>query len=348
MLCHAVHRPCKVMSEIGGVGEAGPPPPPGEKQKGRKKSLRKSGKRDQSPGGTLVNTDGAVRGPSRKSSRVLRETKHNQDLSKALVLPERKQSKLGLHNGSGQSPFGGMQKKDSLGVMREESWELELASPHKHHCEKLAESSDLEDNTPRKLRSPIGLAAAAGNADMDSIDLDDVEVLRNDFPNSPHGSSLGSKKILSELEELGSDTVFDLCLDAKLNVGNGQTQPDLLDMVSIHPEIELNCGLCEDFDIRISGIESQIGALREVVKIAGSEGSTNEDVSEESEERSTSKKGGKWTWKDHVFGNAAANNPQSERQKLLLEREELHKAINFLFRKIEETESKRKKIHMSL
>eukprot|EP00171_Calliarthron_tuberculosum_P009393 IDg9393t1 len=269
------------MSEAGGVGKAGPPPP-GEKQHGCEKEKNTSDRGDQRPqtSGSLVNTDGLMRGPSRKSSMLaLREPRQ---------LPERKHSLLGPRNLSGKAPFVEIHKKDSLSVMREESLELELSVQHQNHPVKDMLSSDLEENTPRKLRRPAVLAIGSGNADFDFIDLDDIEALRNQNRQFMHLNSASNKRVLSELEELGND-IIELGLDGKSKLSSSNAQPDLLDLVSTHQDIELNCGFCEDYEIRIAGIESQLNALREVVRIAGSENFVIDEGSEDAEERLASR-----------------------------------------------------------
>lgn len=303
----------------------------------KKRPTKKSAKASQisSSEGSLATTDGHFRRPVRRKSKLFLKNSKLSEPTSSPFSTSHGEARRTLHGRQGSLLI---QKKDSLAVMREDSVDLDASSNNRHNNHVPSGSSDLEEKTTPKRFANLILQPT--NSELDSIDLEDVEVLRNKGQRAIQRSPSPVER--SELDALGEDHVIELDIDVTsrpVHQRSAVAKMFTADVLAMHNEIELDCGQCSDLDTRVCGLEHQLTALRNLVRTLGEGG---QDYWNTDSEDSMSAQKGKSNWKDRIFG-ATSINPLAERQRLLREREELHKATNFLFRKMDESESKRRK-----
>lgn len=197
-------------------------------------------------------------------------------------------------------------------------------------------SIDLDSprSSCRSVRNIFQMAAAAtalknrrsqgpmlSDVKMSSVDLDEVEVFRSgpsredreEKPNLPH-----DQEPIEEEEEVYSAS--------DLASGESIVYSTRLLADYARDEIAVDCGGCEELEIRVKALEHEIDALRAAVDAACS---ARKLGSAEDKKKS---------WADRIFG--CDTDPVEERVKLVCEMEPLLKAVNFMYRKTDEVQAK--------
>lgn len=210
------------------------------------------------------------------------------------------------------SPRIGLTKRQSL-LVRENS--IDLDSPRTHPL-----------RTPRNTHALViqhqqgSIGPVLSEVRMSSVDLDEVEVFRS----GPQTDREEFETDVIEDEEL-IFSASDLASGESI-VFSAHIRPDFAE-----EHLPLDCGGCDELEIRVKALEHQIDALRAAVDAACAA------------RKLGSGRDKKKSWTDRIFGCDA--DPEEERKKLVCEMEPLLKAVNFMFRKVDEVTAKCKDLN---
>ncbi len=192
----------------------------------------------------------------------------------------------------------------------------------------LARENSIDLDLPRscRSRSPCNMYTLAlhqhhsigpvlSEVKMSSVDLDEVEVFRS--------------RSRTDREEYDDALIEDE--EVVFSASDLASGESIVFSAHIRPEVRdehlpIDCGGCEELEIRVKALEHQIDALRAAVDAACAA------------RKLGSCKDKKKSWTDLIFGRDS--DAEEERIKLVCEMEPLLKAVNFMFRKVDEVRTK--------
>lgn len=170
------------------------------------------------------------------------------------------------------------------------------------------ENTEREQEKRRETVTVVGPGVDLGDMDESrSVDLGKGRLRRRDSIGS-RGSRVSRRSRSSANEE-------DISGEVENHKGRGGMA------------LDSECGQCNDLEGKVRDLEEQLGVLEEVVTMCG------EGDADEKEKKPK-------TWKDKVMSAYYGSSGGTEKQRLKQEVEALRKATDFLFQKLQESDTK--------